>query len=163
MSKTSALFFIFFGVVLLTNSCSFKYATMSENKTHALRLKPGDDLLKSMLDFAKQKGIKAGWVSTVVGSLTRYQLRMANQSSPTVGEGFFEIVSVTGTFAENGAHLHISISDGTGKTIGGHLLEGCTIYTTAEIVLQSTSDYKFIRENDGTTPYKELQISRTAK
>lgn len=136
---------------------------MPVNKTHALRLKPGDDLLKSMLAFAQQEGIKSGWVSTVVGSLTRYQLRMANQSSPTVGEGFFEIVSLVGTFAENGAHLHLSISDSTGKTIGGHLLEGCTIYTTAEIIFQSTTDYRFIREQDGTTPYKELQISRNAK
>lgn len=58
----------------------------------------------------------------------------------------------------SGSHLHISVSDSTGKTIGGHLLQGCKIFTTAEIVILSSSTFQFKREKDGTTPWDELQI-----
>jgi predicted DNA-binding protein with PD1-like motif len=56
--------------------------------------------------------------------------------------------------------LHLSVSDSTGKTIGGHLLEGCKIYTTAELVIASSDEFIFSREEDGTTPWKELQIKK---
>jgi predicted DNA-binding protein with PD1-like motif len=54
----------------------------------------------------------------------------------------------------------MSISDSTGKTIGGHLLDGCKIYTTAEIVIGESSELVFKREKDGTTPWEELQVTR---
>lgn len=39
----------------------------------------------------------------------------------TYFDGPYEIVSLVGTIAVNGPHIHISLSDGTGTTIGGHL------------------------------------------
>jgi uncharacterized protein len=63
-----------------------------------------------------------------------------------------------GTVSVNGSHIHISISDEKGQTIGGHLLEGNVVYTTAEIVIQEEDDLVFTREHDGTTGFKELQI-----
>jgi predicted DNA-binding protein with PD1-like motif len=106
----------------------------------------------------KQNGIKAGWINTCVGSLTNYTIRFANQPISDTGSGHFEIVSLVGTLSVNGSHLHLSVSDSTGKTIGGHLMEGCKIYTTAEIVISSTDRFDFERAEDGTTPWKELQI-----
>jgi len=94
-----------------------------------------------------------------VGSLTDYTLRFANQKEGIHGSGHFEIISLTGTVSVNGSHLHISISDSTGKTIGGHLLDGCKIYTTAEIVIGSTKAYEFTRKKDGTTEWEELQVN----
>jgi len=73
--------------------------------------------------------------------------------------GHFEIVSLTGTVSINGSHLHISISDSTGETIGGHLMDGCIVYTTAEIVLLSSDNFEFKREKDGSTPWEELQVT----
>lgn len=128
-------------------------------QAHPFRLKPGEDLLLSIQDYAKRNQLKAGWIATCAGSLTDYSIRMANQSSPDTGSGHFEITGLTGTISENGVHLHISISDSTGKTIGGHLVKGCKIYTTAEMVLMSTADYRFVREKDGTTPWEELQVA----
>ena len=61
-------------------------------------------------------------------------------------DGHFEIVSITGTVSIHGSHLHISISDGDGKTIGGHLDSGCKIYTTAEIVMAVFNDVIYKRE-----------------
>jgi uncharacterized protein len=69
-------------------------------------------------------------------------------------------VSLTGTVSVNSSHLHISISDSTGKTIGGHLMQGCKIYTTAEIVLVESGKYIFTREKDGSTSREELQIRK---
>jgi predicted DNA-binding protein with PD1-like motif len=106
----------------------------------------------------KQHGIEAGWVETAVGSLTRLELRYANAPEGTVREGHFEIVGLTGTVSVNGSHLHLAAADETGQVIGGHLLTGNAVYTTAEIVLGEAPDQVFTREHDGSTPWKELQI-----
>ncbi|MEO8174121.1 MAG: PPC domain-containing DNA-binding protein [Sediminibacterium sp.] len=131
--------------------------------THAFRLKPGQDLKASIDSFVKAKKIQAGWIATCVGSLTDYNIRFANQEKGYSDKGHFEIVSLVGTVSVNGSHLHVSISDSTGKTVGGHLLEGCKIYTTAEIVITETKELIFARENDGSTPWQELQVKEAKK
>lgn len=131
-----------------------------DNKVFVFRLKPGEDLRNSIVTIVKEKNIEAGWINTCVGSLTDYTIRFANQQEGSRGSGHFEILSVTGTVSVNGCHLHISISDSAGKTIGGHLLEGCKIYTTAEIVIGVTTAYEFKREKDGTTEWEELQVNK---
>ena len=132
---------------------------MDNNKVYVFRLKPGEDLRNSIEAIVKEKNVEAGWINTCVGSLTDYTIRFANQQEGIRGSGHFEIVSLTGTVSVNGSHLHISISDSTGKTIGGHLLEGCKIYTTVEIVIGTTSAYEFTRKKDGTTEWQELQVN----
>ena len=131
---------------------------MNNCKAHAFRLKPGQDLKKEILQYVNEKQIKAGWISTCVGSLTNYNIRLANQPEGNSGSGHFEIVSLTGTVSINGSHLHISISDSTGKTIGGHLLVSNIVYTTAEIVILSSDEFVFKREKDGSTEWEELQV-----
>ncbi len=133
---------------------------MPNINTHAFRLKPGADLKKSILAFVKEKKLTAAWISTCVGSLTSYQLRFANQQKGSTDTGHFEIVSLTGTLSVNGSHLHLSVSDASGKTIGGHLVDGCIVYTTAEIVIQNTDQFTFKREKDGTTEWEELQVEK---
>lgn len=126
--------------------------------SYAFRLKPGQDLKKEIQQFVADKKITAGWIGTCVGSLTQYNIRFANQPNGSSDTGHFEIVSLVGTVSTNGSHIHISLSDSTGKTIGGHLMDGCTVYTTAEIVIQSSDAFVFKREKDGTTPWEELQV-----
>ena len=132
---------------------------MDSNKVYVFRLKPGEDLRNSIEAIVKEKNIEADWINTCVGSLTDYTIRFANQQEGIRGSGHFEIVSLTGTVSVNGSHLHISISDSTGKTIGGHLLEGCKIYTTVEIVIGTTTAYEFKRMKDGTTEWEELKVN----
>jgi len=129
-------------------------------KSHPIRLRPSSDLKKDIEAYVKAATIKAGWISTCVGSLTDYNIRFANQQQGTKGSGHFEIVSLTGTLSVNGCHLHISISDSTGKTIGGHLLESNFVYTTAEIIIIEDDAFEFTREKDGSTPWAELQIKK---
>lgn len=127
-------------------------------KVFALRLCPGQDLRKELERFTKERGLSAGFIITTVGSLQKASLRLADKSEATSFDGKFEIVSLVGTLAQDGVHLHISISDGTGRTVGGHLVEGCEIYTTAEIVIGEASGMLFSRETDKATGYKELTI-----
>jgi len=126
----------------------------------AIRLKPGQDLKKELDQLVIENQIDAAFVITCVGSLTKAVLRLANKPGTTEFEGKFEIVSLTGTLSRHGSHYHISLSDGTGKTIGGHLWEGCLVYTTAEIVLGMLSDTVFAREIDPQTTYDELVIKK---
>ncbi|MEO6671286.1 MAG: PPC domain-containing DNA-binding protein [Ferruginibacter sp.] len=145
---------------ILLYSCKLKSTAMPNVNIYAIRLKPGADLRKSIQAFIAEHKLKAAWISTCVGSLTEYNIRFANQPDPGSGRGHFEIVGLSGTLSVNGSHLHISVSDSTGKTIGGHLVDGCIIYTTAEIVIQSTDGLEFKRAKDGTTPWEELQVIR---
>jgi len=128
-------------------------------KIHAFRLSPGQDLKAEIQRFVSEKRIKAGAVITCVGSLRFACLRMAGESSPHTFEQKFEIVSLVGTLSATGSHLHISLSDNEGNMLGGHLLGGCQINTTAEIVIAEIDNYSFSREMDDNTGYKELVIS----
>ena len=131
-----------------------------ELKIHAIRLKPGQDLKKEIQNYVQEHKIEAGWIMTCAGSITQYHLRFANQPNGFKANGHFEIVSLTGTISINGSHLHMSVSDSTGKTIGGHLLDSNFIYTTAEIVIGEGKQLIFTREKDGTTEWEELQIKK---
>lgn len=124
----------------------------------AFRLKPGQDLLKELHAFVKAHDLKAVCVLTCVGSLTDTAIRYANKEETTRMKGHFEIVSLVGTLEPGGGHLHLSVSDGKGRTTGGHLKEGNRIYTTAEIVLAELPDVRFAREKDNTFGYNELTV-----
>lgn len=128
-------------------------------KTYTFRLKPAQDLLESIQAFAADKNIEAGCVLCGVGSLTHAALRLANREHYSEYEGHFEIVSMTGTTAVSGSHIHIAVSDGSGATMGGHLVPGCKVYTTAEIVLAAFEDAVYSRELlEDDSGYEELVV-----
>ncbi len=126
---------------------------------HAFRLKPGQDLKIALDQYVREHHIKAAAIVTTVGSLSTVSMRYANQSDNTVLNGFFEIVSLTGTLGEkSGSHIHMAVADSKGQTYGGHLKEGSQIFTTAEIVLVNLKNLEFDREIDSATGFKELTI-----
>jgi predicted DNA-binding protein with PD1-like motif len=128
-------------------------------KIHTFRLKPGQDLSDSIETFVTDNKIEAGCVLSSVGSLTYANLRLANRTDYNEYKGHFEIVSMTGTVSTNGSHIHISFSDGDGVTIGGHLVSGCKIYTTTEIVLAVFDDVVYRRElMENDSGYEELVV-----
>ncbi|MEM9165379.1 MAG: PPC domain-containing DNA-binding protein, partial [Cyanobacteria bacterium P01_F01_bin.4] len=99
---------------------------------YVLRLSPGEDLKVCLQQVTQTHAIAAGCVVTAVGSLQQVSLRFAGASEPTVLIGKFEIVSLVGTLSIEGLHLHLAIADAQGQMLGGHLMPGCLIYTTAE-------------------------------
>lgn len=122
------------------------------------RLKRGDDLKKSIVEFSKLNNIEAGCIVTVVGSVYEIRIRKADGVSEYFETRDFEIVSLTGTISKDGAHFHIALSDKRLQTIGGHLLEGTRVNTTAEIVIMKFDKYEMSRTFDPNTGYKELEV-----
>jgi predicted DNA-binding protein with PD1-like motif len=127
-------------------------------QNYTFRLKSGQDLFDSIEAFVKEKQIEAGCILSGVGSLTHVTLRLADREFLSEYDGHFEIVSITGTVSIHGSHLHISISDGDGQTIGGHFESGCKIYTTAEIVIAAFDDVIYKREFADDSGYDELTV-----
>jgi hypothetical protein len=128
-------------------------------QTHAFRLSPNQDLKKELAKYCREHNLKAAVVISGVGSLKTAELRLADEKEKIRFQGPFEIVSLTGTLGLQGLHLHISIADRDGKVLGGHLLDGCVIHTTAELVLLEISCLDFRREFDPQTGFKELLIT----
>jgi predicted DNA-binding protein with PD1-like motif len=142
---------------------SVAFAARATALVHVLRLRPGADLLVELREYVARAGLRASFVITCVGSLTRATLRYANQSEAAVVTGHFEICSLVGTMGRDALpHLHISLSDGKGAMVGGgHVLEGCTIYTTAEVVLGECGEgLTFTRPVDPETTWDELHASK---
>ncbi|TKB09289.1 PPC domain-containing DNA-binding protein [Desulforhopalus sp. IMCC35007] len=127
-------------------------------ETLSLRLHPGQDLKHELDQLIENQQIKAACILTCVGSLTTAVLRFANQENSTRFDGHFEIVSLTGVMSQHGSHYHIAIADEKGTAYGAHLLEGCRIYTTAEIVIGIIADSLFLRTFDPQTGYPELEV-----
>lgn len=73
--------------------------------------------------------------------------------------GRFEIVSLVGTLNPD-AHLHVCLSDGEGRTVGGHVLGDLEVFTTAEVVVGEAADLRFSREMDERTGFPELVVGR---
>jgi uncharacterized protein len=127
-------------------------------KIFALRLKPNQDLKVELKKFTVENDLRAGFILTTVGSLKKAELRLANQKERTSFNENFEITSLVGTLCRDGLHLHMSLANTKGKVIGGHVEEGCIVYTTAEIVLGESTNHTFSRVLDPETGFYELEI-----
>jgi predicted DNA-binding protein with PD1-like motif len=130
-------------------------------KPHAVRFLPGQDLKKELNAFALKLKIRAGFVVSCCGSLKVLKMRLADSNSIFERKEKFEILSLQGTLSPDGAHLHINVADKDGKTWGGHLVEGCEIYTTAEILIAELPGVEFSRVQDSQTGFAELLIQST--
>lgn len=127
-------------------------------KKYVTRLMPDHDLKKEIVNLIVKENIKAGYVTTCVGSLKKATLRLADGKTEKTWEERFEIVSVVGTVSPGKCHLHIAIADKEGKVLGGHLKEGCIIHTTAEIIITEDEDRIYERVYNEETGFDELQI-----
>ena len=124
----------------------------------AVRLMPGQDLKTELVKLAKERHLKAAAVMTCVGSLNAASVRLAGRPDVLQLQGPLEIVSLEGTLSEAGVHLHLAVASNDGTTRGGHLMEGCPIYTTAEIVVVELEGLEFTRHEDPKTGFQELRI-----
>jgi len=125
-------------------------------RTLVLRLNPGDDL-RASLDLAlKQGGGEAAFVVSGIGSLRGASIRFAGAANATRIEGDLEILTLAGSLSPDGSHLHVSVSDAAGRVFGGHAAPGCTVRTTAEILVAWLPQWHFARTHDPATGYAEL-------
>lgn len=129
-----------------------------------LRLKPGDDLRAALqaafLQWRAQSGIEAACVISAVGSLSCAVLRYAAESGGTVLVEPLELITLSGTLSRDGAHLHASVAGARGQVLGGHVMAGCLVRTTAELVVALLPGWAFSRALDAQTGFRELVLQR---
>lgn len=127
---------------------------------HAFRLVRGKDIKKEIITYCQKNNIKAGVIICAVGCINHLHIRLAEAKKQIDKEGYYEIVSITGTVSCDDVHIHIAVSDCFGKTIGGHLKDGTIVDTTCEVVIYELADFIFERKSDSLTGYDELFIER---
>ena len=128
-------------------------------QVYALRLQPGQDLRQSLQQFAIAQALQAGFVLSAIGSLQQAALRFADQSTSLIMVEKIELLSLHGMLSPAGVHLHATIANSAGRVWGGHVSDGCIIYTTAEIAIGNSLDHIFLRVLDPQTGFKELAIN----
>ncbi|PKM89510.1 MAG: DUF296 domain-containing protein [Firmicutes bacterium HGW-Firmicutes-10] len=126
-------------------------------QTIVKRLLPSQDIKKSLSTLLDEHQLAAAAIISAVGSVSEYALRVSDGSSVISGFENREIVSLSGILTKDGIHAHVSLSGLNGSVIGGHLMEGCLVHTTLEIVLLSL-DTELTRIYDPITGYKELVV-----
>lgn len=99
-----------------------------------IHLDAGSDLRVSLERLATEQGA-SGFVLGVVGNLTRAAFQCPGQPGPSVLEGDLEIITLQGTVAPGGVHLHLSLSDGDCQVWGGHLEPGTLVKSGADLLV----------------------------
>lgn len=127
-------------------------------ETLPIRLQPGQDLRRALEAAVAERGVQAAVVVAGIGSLSPAVLRLAGASTCLTIAGDTELLTLSGTVAAGAAHLHASVSDARGEVRGGHVAYGCTVRTTAEVLLALLPDWQFSRAADAATGYDELVV-----
>jgi len=76
-------------------------------ETLPLRLVPGNDLREALEAEVAKRSCRAAFVLSAIGSLSPARLRFAGATAPITFSGNCEILSLAGTIAANGSHLHM--------------------------------------------------------
>lgn len=142
-------------LAFLSSACaSFR----PETRSFVVRLRPGQELKAELQRFARTEDLRAASIVSAVGSLTNVALRFANQPEATKLVGHFEVVSLSGYLSVDDFHLHMAVSDGEGRTTGGHVMDGNVVYTTLVVVIEEHLRLRYRREFDPASGYEELVV-----
>lgn len=131
----------------------------SEARFHALRLLPGQEVFSQLHAFVQQHQLRAAWIAGCTGSLTDVALRYAGRDETTLLSGTWEVIALNGTLELTGEHLHLAVSDPHGAMLAGHMMPGCTVRTTLELVIGELTGLAFSRQPCAVSGYDELVIS----
>ena len=125
-----------------------------------LRLHPGDDLRGALEAAFKAAGWEAAFVIAGIGSLVDARLRLAGATEIQQWPGDSEILSLAGSLSPDGAHLHAALSLPDGRVVGGHVVPGCRVRTTAEVLVMPLAGWRFRRVVDPANGWAELDVRR---
>lgn len=134
-------------------------SSSSSARFYALRLLPGQEVLTQLRAFIAHNQIHAAWIAGCTGSLKNVVLRYAGQENSTSLNNDFEVITLNGTLEIGGEHLHLSVSDPQGIMLGGHMMSGCTVRTTLELVIGELENIAFNRQPCAISGYDELFIT----
>jgi hypothetical protein len=142
-------------VVLLEGHCG---------KLFLSRLQEDDDVADSVKKKAEESGVKAG-IFMLIGALKCAELGCYKEGEyvTTRLHGYLEVASCMGNIAvdekgETIVHAHIVVSNENGQAYGGHLMRGCLVGPTAELVVLEASGVGLQRRYDARTKLKLLNL-----
>ena len=113
-----------------------------------VRLNTGEDMLLSLRKAVAEFGIKNAVILGAIGSLTSYHYHVVDRvvtpphDAFPKGEQACDILSLNGFVIDGRVHAHITLSD-TRVAFGGHLEEGCKVFTFSAITMAEMSDADF--------------------
>ena len=84
---------------------------------HSLKLSPDSDLITCIKEFSFSNKLY-GYVSGVVGNLSKAYIQCPGNQKITNFEGNLEIVSLNGTFNNGHVHLNLSFADEEYNVLG---------------------------------------------
>ncbi len=138
-------------------------------KSVLARLIENEDLLESITRVAAEAKVSAGFFF-LIGTLKTAKLGFFYEGKYEEIEMRqpLEIVSCLGNISvKDGkvfAHAHAAVSNEDGRVFGGHVMPGCIIGVTGELVLVETADINLTREFDKKTKLSLLSFAKsTAK
>jgi len=129
------------------------------------RLNEDEDLLENINLAANQSNVKTG-MFTLIGALKHATVGFYHEGKhETIHiNGPLEIVSCIGNISlKEGkpfAHAHVALSDEKGDAKGGHVMPGCIIGPTGELVLIEAKDLHLTRKFDEKTKLILLSMEK---
>jgi hypothetical protein len=133
------------------------FAESKTDRVFFARFIENEDLLEALTDFVRKVNVKVGFFS-LIGSLKRARLGFFDGVKYQTVEidKPLEIVSCVGNISLNEedqvvVHAHMVVSDEKGEAFGGHLLRGCIVSFTAEMVLVVCTQTRLRRALDKKT------------
>ena len=115
---------------------------------HSLKLSPDSDLINCIREFSFSNNL-FGYVSGVVGNLSKVCIQCPGNQKINKFEGDLEIVSLNGHFNNGDVHLHLSFADEGCNVFGGHLKENSIVKKGAYILLLSFENKSINISNRG--------------
>jgi len=133
-----------------------EFAESKVGKLVFARFFEDEDLLDTITKVAEKAKVSAG-VFFLIGTLKKAKMGFFCKGEYETIEmnQQLEIVSCLGNISvkENKifAHAHISVSDDKGRVFGGHVMPGCIIAATGELVLMEAVDIRLPRKLEEKT------------
>jgi predicted DNA-binding protein with PD1-like motif len=127
--------------------------TANTGRVIVVRLEPGEDILKSIEAVVSENKLLSGHLS-LIGAVSKvhlgyFDLHEKVYKDFTIDEDL-EVVSCVGNISrlDDGyvVHAHVVASDVNGKCYAGHLMEGCEVSVTIEIVITEFSEMSRARD-----------------
>ncbi len=121
------------------------------SKFWVVRIDSGEDVLISLKNFIKEKGIKQGMVVMGYGTFSKVSLHwVLHNQWPADNhfddwEGGIELLSMNGMIVDGEPHIHFTASTIAGA-FGGHMEEGCLCYVLIEVGIVELEGVKMSRE-----------------
>jgi len=134
-------------------------------RTVFARLSEGEDLLDSVTKVAKRAHVSAGFFF-LIGTVRKVNLGFFRGGKYETTEMVvpLEIVSCSGNVSIKEdkvfAHAHIVVSDDKGNAFGGHVMPGCLIGVTGELVLIEATGIRMSRRFDEKTKLSLLSVEK---